>query len=75
MARRCVVSGKETVSGHKVSHSQIKTKRTFKANIQSKKVLNPATGRMVKVKLSVYGLRVLRKWQKEGKMYDLDQVK
>lgn len=75
MARRCVISGKETVSGHKVSHSQVKTKRTFKANIQTKKMHNPATGEMVKVKLSVYALRVLRKWQREGRVYDLRQVK
>ena len=75
MARRCMISGKETVSGHSVSHSQIKTKRTFKSNIQTKKLLNPATGEMVKIKLSVYALRILRKWQKEGIMYDLRQVK
>jgi large subunit ribosomal protein L28 len=75
MARRCMISGKETVSGHKVSHSQIKTKRTFKSNIQTKNLMNPATGRMMKVKLSVYALRILRKWDREGKMYDLSLAK
>lgn len=75
MARRCMISGKETVAGHKVSHSQIKTKRTFKSNVQTKRLLNPVTGKMVKVNLSVYALRILRKWDREGKLYDLSLAK
>lgn len=74
MARRCKITGKETVSGHKVSHSQVKTKRTFRPNIQSKNLINPATGQKMKVKLAVSTLRMLRKWQNEGKKYDLREL-
>lgn len=39
MARRCVVCGKGTETGYAVSHSNIKTKRNWKANIQKVKAL------------------------------------
>ncbi len=34
MPARCDICGKEKVSGHKVSHSNIKTKRTWAPNTQ-----------------------------------------
>lgn len=74
MSRTCEISGKKTVSGHKVSHSQHKTKRTFKANLQSKNLINPATGMKMRVKLSTHALRTLRKWQSVGKKYDLREL-
>lgn len=74
MARRCKITGKGTVSGHKVSHSQVKTKRTFKSNIQSKNLINPATGEKMKIRLAVSTLRMLRKWDSEGKKYDLREM-
>lgn len=74
MARRCNITGKGTISGHNVSHSQVKTNRTFKANIQSKNLINPATGEKTKVKLAVSTLRMLRKWDREGKKYDLREM-
>lgn len=74
MSRTCEITGKGTVSGHKVSHSQVKTKRTFKANIQSKNLINPATGTKMRVKLSTAALRTLRKWQVAGKKYDLREL-
>ena len=36
MARRCEVCGKGQVSGNKVSHSMIHTRRKWNANSQSK---------------------------------------
>ena len=39
MARKCVVCGKGVQTGHKVSHSNIKTKRTWIPNIQKVKVM------------------------------------
>lgn len=38
MARRCEVCGKGQVSGNKVSHSKIHTRRKWNANIQSVKI-------------------------------------
>lgn len=34
MANRCEICGKEAITGNLVSHSNIKTKRTTKPNIQ-----------------------------------------
>ena len=74
MARVCQITGKKTISGNNVSHAQNKTKRTFKANLQSKKLLNPATGQMMRLRLSTAALRTLKKWQTEGKKYDLREL-
>lgn len=38
MAKRCEICGKEGRSGNKVSHSNRKTRRTWKPNIQSIRV-------------------------------------
>ncbi|KKW45070.1 MAG: 50S ribosomal protein L28 [Parcubacteria group bacterium GW2011_GWA2_56_7] len=74
MANECIITGKKTVSGNNVSHSKRRTKRTFKPNLQKKTVMNPATGRPVKVTVSVRGLRMLKKWMREGKKVDLTNL-
>ncbi|OGI29465.1 MAG: 50S ribosomal protein L28 [Candidatus Moranbacteria bacterium RIFOXYA12_FULL_44_15] len=38
MSRTCDVCGRGSMTGHKVSHSNVKTRRTFAINLQSKKV-------------------------------------
>lgn len=38
MAQVCEVCGRGTTTGNNVSHSQVKTKRTMKINLQSKKM-------------------------------------
>ena len=37
MARVCQVTGKKPITGNKVSHSNIKTKRRFLPNLQTKR--------------------------------------
>ncbi len=49
MARRCSVCGKGTETGHHVSHSNIKTLRTWKANVQKVKALIDGTPKRVAV--------------------------
>ncbi|MBS3887214.1 MAG: 50S ribosomal protein L28 [Dethiobacter sp.] len=49
MSRRCTVCGKGTETGFAVSHSNIKTKRTWKANVQKIKSLVNGCTRRVKV--------------------------
>lgn len=71
MAKSCQITGKSAQRGHKVSHSNIKSKRDFKANLQTKRLLNPATGQTMKLTLSTKAIKTIAKWQKEGKMYDL----
>ena len=44
MARVCEICGKGKQNGHSVSHSNIKTKRSFNANLQNIKIeLNGVT--------------------------------
>jgi len=38
MARVCEMCGRGTMTGFNVSHSKVKTKRTLKINLQSKKI-------------------------------------
>lgn len=71
MSRVCKVTGKTPLTGHNVSHSNVKTKRRQNPNLQKKRLLNPATGKIETIIVSARGLRTLEKWQKEGKMYDL----
>jgi ribosomal protein L28 len=75
MSTSCLVTGKKTISGNNVSHSNVKTKRKLKANLMKKRLRNPATGRIVTVTISTRGLRTLRKWDREGKTYDLAALK
>ncbi|MBS3898898.1 MAG: 50S ribosomal protein L28 [Dethiobacter sp.] len=49
MSRRCTVCGKGTETGLAVSHSNIKTKRTWRANVQKVKSLVDGNTRRVKV--------------------------
>ncbi|MBS4030944.1 MAG: 50S ribosomal protein L28 [Clostridiales bacterium] len=49
MARRCTICGKGTETGNAVSHSNIKTRRTWKANVQKIKALVDGAPRRVAV--------------------------
>ena len=42
------------------------TKRTFRPNLFTKRVLNPITGRIEKMKLSAKAIKTLKKWAGEG---------
>ncbi len=74
MSRICEITGKGTATGNNVSHSQRKTRRTFMINLQKRTLVNPATGGKMSVRLSTTALRTLKKWQKEGKKYDLREL-
>lgn len=55
MARYCDITGKKTISGNNVSHSNRKVKRTFKPNIHKKTFLVPGNteGSFMKIKLKL----------------------
>ena len=74
MPNICVVTGKKTHIGSKVSHSNVKTKRRLYPNLSKRRILNPATGTMMTVSITARGMRTLKKWQSEGKMYDLTKL-
>ncbi len=67
MPRTCVKTGKRTAFGNTRSHSNRHTRRTWKANIQVKKVLDPATGEFKRMKVSAAYLRTLSKRMSAGK--------
>jgi large subunit ribosomal protein L28 len=61
MARVCQVTGKKPISGHSVSHSNIKTKRRFLPNLQSKRFFLAEEDKWVTLKVSSEGLRTINK--------------
>ncbi|MFA5946630.1 MAG: 50S ribosomal protein L28 [Patescibacteria group bacterium] len=74
MAKVCAITGKRPLTGNNVSHSNVKTKRRQMPNLQPRTVVNPATGKAHRITVSGRGLRTLRKWMKEGKMFDLRKL-
>ncbi len=61
MARVCQVTGKVPVTGHRVSHSNIKTKRRFLPNLQVKRYYLPEEEKWITLKLSTEGIRTINK--------------
>jgi large subunit ribosomal protein L28 len=61
MARVCQVTGKRPISGNKVSHSNIKTKRRFLPNLQTKRFFLAEEDRWVTLKLSSDAIRTINK--------------
>lgn len=57
----CALTNKKRMGGHKVSHSNIKTKRVTKPNVQKKRVFDIDTGKFVRLALSTRALRTLNK--------------
>ena len=49
MARTCDICGKGTTSGNNVSHSNRKTKRTWKANLLTTRIVDGKTIKKVKI--------------------------
>ena len=61
MARVCQVTGKTPMGGHYVSHANIKTKRRFLPNLQTKKFYLAEEDRWITLKLSTEGIRTINK--------------
>ena len=61
MARVCMVTGKKPMVGHKVSHSNIKTKRRFLPNLQTKRFYFAEEDRWVTLKLAADAIRTINK--------------
>jgi large subunit ribosomal protein L28 len=61
MARVCQITGKRPVSGNSVSHSNIKTKRRFLPNLQTKRFFLAEEDKWVTLKVSSEGLRTINK--------------
>jgi large subunit ribosomal protein L28 len=61
MARVCQITGKVPVSGHKVSHSNVKTNRRFLPNLQTKRFFLAEEDKWITLKVSTEGLRTINK--------------
>ncbi len=61
MARVCEVTGKKPLSGHTVSHSNIKTKRKFNPNLQKKRFFLAEENKWVTLKVSAEAIRTINK--------------
>ena len=61
MARVCQVTGKKPIVGNKVSHSNIKTKRRFLPNLQTKRFYFVEEERWITLKVSSGAIRTINK--------------
>jgi len=61
MSRICQLTGKRPISGHNVSHSNVKTKRRFLPNLHKKRFFIPETDQWVTLKVSSTALRTINK--------------
>ncbi|MBX2888180.1 MAG: 50S ribosomal protein L28 [Ferruginibacter sp.] len=61
MARVCQVTGKKPMTGNKVSHSNIKTKRRFLPNLQTKRYFLAEENRWITLKVSSEAIRTINK--------------
>ncbi len=57
MSRRCDLTGKGPMTGHSVSHSNIKTKRRFLPNLSNVTLMSDTLGRSLRFKVSANGLK------------------
>jgi large subunit ribosomal protein L28 len=59
MSRRCELTGKGAQVGHKVSHSNRKTKRRFLPNLLNVTLISDALGRSVRMRVSAHALKTV----------------
>ena len=57
MSRRCELSGVNRQIGHRVSHSNIKTKRAFNPNLVTVTLASDALGRPFRLRITAAALR------------------
>jgi large subunit ribosomal protein L28 len=59
MSRRCELSGKGVMSGHHVSHSNIKTKRRYLPNLNAVTLESETLGRSFRLRIAAAALRTV----------------
>ncbi|MFA6992267.1 MAG: 50S ribosomal protein L28 [Candidatus Gracilibacteria bacterium] len=64
MSKVCQITGKRPSTGFNRSHAMNATKRRFLPNLVTKKVFDPKTGRMKRMKIATSALRTLAKSKK-----------
>ncbi|HWN67384.1 MAG TPA: 50S ribosomal protein L28 [Haliangium sp.] len=61
MSRICQVTGKKAIVGHRVSHSNHKSKRRFEVNLQTKRYWLVEENRWITLRVSTHGMRIIDK--------------
>lgn len=61
MSRVCELSGKGNQVGHRISHSNIKTKHRFLNNLQKKRCWSQELSRFVTLRVSTQAIRTIDK--------------
>lgn len=61
MSKVCQITGKRTIVGNKVSHSNRKTKRTFQPNLQTKRFYLEVEKKWITLKVTTSGMRTINK--------------
>jgi large subunit ribosomal protein L28 len=59
MSWRCDLTGKRPLVGHKVSHSNIKTKRRFLPNLRNVTLISDTLGRRIRLRISANALKTV----------------
>lgn len=59
MSRRCDLTGKGPQVGHRVSHSNRKTKRRFLPNLLNVSMISDALGRTIKLRVSANAIKTV----------------
>ncbi len=71
MSKVCQVTGKRPITGHNVSHSNIKTKRRFEPNLHYHRFWMESEKRFVRLRLTPKGMRIIDKLGIEAVVADL----
>ena len=66
MARICELTGKKTARGNNRPFSLKATRREFRVNLFWRRILDPTTGKMVRVRLSARAIKTLKKWARDA---------
>ncbi|SFB99848.1 large subunit ribosomal protein L28 [Parapedobacter composti] len=61
MARVCDLTGKGAMNGYNVSNSNMKTKRKFYPNLQTKRFFIPEENRWITLKVSTSAIKTINK--------------
>lgn len=61
MSRICDLTGKTALKGNNVSHSNVKTKRKFYPNLQTKRFFIPEEDRWITLKVSTSAIKTINK--------------
>ena len=61
MTKVCKITGKTPTVGHKVSHSNIKTKKRFDINLKEHRFYIPSQKRFIRLRVTTKGIRIIDK--------------